>query len=58
MLKSQHQIFYEEQRKIAALNIAFLCMVEDGLTRKELATLIERRPEKYERFENWLEKLP
>ena len=57
-MKTQHQIYYEEQRKIAALNQAFLCMVEDGLTRKELATLIERRPEKYERFENWLEKLP
>ena len=57
-MKTQHQIFYEEQRKIADLNLAFLCMVEDGLTREELMTLIERRPEKYERFENWLEKLP
>ena len=57
-MKTQHQIFYEEQRKIADLNTMFLCMVEDGLTRKELMTLIERRPEKYERFENWLEKLP
>jgi len=57
-MKSQLQMFYEEQRKIADANLTFLELVEDGLTRQELQRNIERRPELWARFSNWLDKLP
>jgi hypothetical protein len=55
---TQLQIFYLEKRKIAEFNLAFLDMVKNGLTRRELRLLIEKRPEKYERFSDWLDVLP
>lgn len=57
-MKTQLQIFYEEQRKIADLNLAFLDIVKEGLTKQDLARLIKYWPERYERFSNWLDKLP
>jgi hypothetical protein len=57
-LKSQIQIFYEEQRKIAAANEVFLELVADGMTREELQTNIDRRPAAWKRFEGFLSKLP
>ena len=55
---TQHQILYQEQRKIAEVNELFLQFVKDGMTREELARNIERRPELWGRFSNWLDKLP
>ncbi len=57
-MKSQLQIFYEEQRKISESNQTFLELVADGMTREELARNIERRPVLWSRFASWLEKLP
>ena len=55
---TQLQMFYAEQRKIAEANETFLFMVKEGMTREELAKCIERRPALWQRFENWLDKLP
>lgn len=57
-MKSQLQILYEEQRKIADANLTFLELVDEGMTRQELQRNIERRPELWGRFSNWLDKLP
>lgn len=57
-MKSQMQIFYEEQRKIGETNQTFMELVKDGMTREELARNIERRPVLWSRFASWLEKLP
>lgn len=54
----QMQMFYTEQRKLGDRNIQFLEMVKDGLTREELRALIDKRPEHYTMYENWLDKLP
>jgi len=57
-MKTQAQMFYDAGRQIAETNILFLELVQDGLTRRELARNIERRPSLWGRFENWLDKLP
>ena len=56
--KSQLQIYREVERKIANLNEAFMDLVREGLTRDDLEILIEKRPELYERFSNFLNVLP
>lgn len=56
--KTQLQIFYEEQRKIADADHLFMELVRDGLTRAELQAAINRRPALWERYENWLPVLP
>lgn len=56
--KSQLQIYREVERKIANLNEAFMDLVREGLTREDLEMLIEKRPELYERFSNFLNVLP
>ena len=56
--KTQLQMFYEEQRKIADAEQLFMEMVRDGLTRAELQAAINRRPALWERYENWLPVLP
>lgn len=57
-MKTQDQMFYDATRKAAELNQAFLDMVADGMTRRELQALIDKRPNIYGRFAHWLEKLP
>lgn len=57
-MKTQAQIYWEEHRKIANLNQAFMDMVKDGMTAKELEALIEKRPQVYSRFSHWIPKLP
>ena len=57
-MKSQLQIFYEEQRKLGEANETFMEMVKDGLTRRELQRNIDRRPYLWGRYANWLEVLP
>jgi hypothetical protein len=56
--QTQTQMFYEASRRIADTNHLFMMMVNDGLTKKELHTNIDRRPEVWKRFESWLDKLP
>ena len=57
-MKTQLQIYWQEHNNIARGNELFMNMVRDGLTKKELATNIARRPELWGRFESWLDKLP
>ena len=56
--KTQYQMFYEEQRKIADADHLFMELVRDGLPRAELQAAINRRPVLWERYENWLPVLP
>ncbi len=56
--RSQLQMFYSAHRQVAETNNTFLELVKAGLTREELARNIERRPALWQRFENWLDKLP
>jgi len=56
-MKTQMQMFWEEHRKIADGNLAFLELSKD-MTREELARCIERRPLLWGRFSNWLTILP
>jgi hypothetical protein len=59
MTQSQH--FELSRRKIAALNSAFMEMVncrENPLTRGDLEKLIAKRPHIYGRFSGFLDKLP
>lgn len=58
MVKSQLQIYREIERKIANLNEAFMDLVREGLTKEDLEAMIERRPELYGRFSNFLNVLP
>ena len=57
-MKTQFQMFYDEQRKLGEINKTFLEIVYLGLTRKELAKLIKKRPALWSRFSNWLKVLP
>ena len=57
-MKTQMQIFYQEQRKLGELYETFNETVKQGLTRKELAKLIKKRPALWSRFSNWLKVLP
>lgn len=57
-MKSQMQIFYEEQRKIGDANQTFMELVKGGMTREELARNIARRPVLWSRFTSWLDQLP
>ena len=56
--RTQLQMFYAAHRQVAETNNAFLELVKEGLTREELEINIERRPALWQRFENWLDKLP
>ena len=56
MTQMQH---YEKARiSLAEANEIFLFFVEHGMTAEELRKNIERSPEAWKQFENWLEKLP
>ena len=60
-MKSQQQIFWEEHRRIADRNEAFMDLVnckENPMTRQDLESLIRRNPAKYSRFSGFLDKLP
>jgi hypothetical protein len=55
---TQREMFYQEHRKIADGNNAFMELVRGGLKREELERLIAKRPSLWSRFSNWLDKLP
>jgi hypothetical protein len=57
-MPNQLQMFYQEQRKIAEGNDAFLFLVKEGMTRAELLRNITRRPSTWARFSAWVEVLP
>lgn len=57
-MKTQRQMFYEAHRQVAELNAWFLDIVAGGLTHEELKRNIERRPDLWGRFSNWLDRLP
>jgi hypothetical protein len=60
-MKTQMQHFYEAHQKSAALNAAFLEMVNhptNPMSREDLQALINRRPAVYGRFAGFLNKLP
>lgn len=57
-MKTQLQMFYEEQRKIGDRCELMLDMIRNGeITNDELAALIKRRPERYGMFEGFVGKL-
>jgi hypothetical protein len=61
MALTQAQIYEIERRKIASLNEAFMDLVNhptNPMTREDLKALIIKRPERYERFSGFLDKLP
>lgn len=55
---NQRAHYERAARMIAETNELFLEFVADGMTRRELERNIERRPELWGRFSNWLDKLP
>ena len=60
-MKSQQQIFWEEHRRIADANNAFMELVnckENPMTRQDLESLTRRNPARYGRFSGFLDKLP
>lgn len=57
-MATQVQLFYQAHRRLADANEAFLELVRDGMTREELARNIERRPSLWQRYANWLDRLP
>lgn len=54
---TQTQMFYMVQRKIADGNALFCEMMANGeISQRDLARLIERRPEVYQRFAGFLKE--
>lgn len=58
MKKTQLQFFMEAQERTAVINRTFMTFVKNGMTREQLAKLIEMRPTLWGRFTHWLEQLP
>ena len=57
-MKTQIQMFYEEQRKIGARNELLMEMIRsDEITNDELASMIRQRPERYGAFIGFVGKL-
>jgi len=57
---TQMQHYWKAHRHTADLNEAFMDMVNDKvnpITSTDLRALIERRPDVYGRFKNWIEVL-
>ena len=57
-MPTQAQMYYQAERRSAELNMTFLDLVRDGLTREDLQRNIERRPALWGRFQGFLDKLP
>jgi hypothetical protein len=51
-------MYYDAVRRAGEVNIAFLELVKDGMTREELIKNIERRRSLWGRFEQWVPMLP
>ncbi len=60
-MKTENQLvakFYQIEKNIHSVNMLFLDMVQDGMTKTELKANIKRRPQIWKRFENWMDSLP
>lgn len=57
-MKTQLQLFREAEQLCFRLNEAMLDAIREGMTRDELQSLINRRPEVYGMFSGFLGKLP
>lgn len=57
-MPTQQQVFYQAQRNLADVNLTFMDLVREGMTREELARNIERRPSLWERYAGFLDVLP
>jgi hypothetical protein len=57
-IPAQNVFYYRACKRSADMNEFFMFLVNDGLTKKELQKLINKRPEVWQRFSNWLDKLP
>ena len=57
-VNDQVEMFYKATRDASEANQAFLWLVENGLTKRDLQRNIERRPSLWGRFESWLGNLP
>jgi hypothetical protein len=55
---TQIQLCYAALEKVAQKNEAFMWMVQNGLTRTDLQRMIDRWPDRYGMYENWLANLP
>jgi len=56
-MKTQLQHYEAARKQSAECNLLFLEFVRDGLTGKELTRLIEHRPELWDRYSHWIDKL-
>lgn len=59
VMKTQLQIFYEEQRKIGERDRFMMDLIRDNdLTNQQLERLIKHQPDRYGRYEGFIGKLP
>lgn len=57
-MKTQLQMFYEEQRKIGDRDILFMDMVRDGsMTNQQLQRLVDKWPHRYGGYAGFIGKL-
>jgi hypothetical protein len=54
----QLQMCTDAAEKIARANEAFLHLVDSGMTKQDLRRCIALRPNVWQRYEHWMEKLP
>ena len=57
-MKTALQLYYENVHKQAEGDLCFMEIVKGGLTQTELQKLIDKRQEVWERYRNWMDKLP
>ena len=59
MKPTQEQMYWQAQQREASINLVFLSMLEgdNPITKTELLDLIEKRPELWGRFINYVSKL-
>jgi len=55
---SQQQLYYAAVRAESERDQLFLDFVKDGMTCDHLKKLIDRFPQRWQKYANWLPKLP
>lgn len=55
---TQRQLYERARAKAAEMDMLFLDMVRQGMTRRELEINIQKRPVLWSRYAGWLPKLP
>lgn len=56
-MKTQLQLYWEAERRLAARNQAFMDAVNEGMTSDELEKIIKRRPEVWGIYADWVKIL-